>query len=107
MNLQGRLYMKSNDDFIQITTSSKIYFYALSDNSGIPELSNVMSNFMDCSIMMYGIRGKYCITYKTNEKAFVIYRRKYNHDFRQTVVRENFESSLCLNMKMDNTIVIS
>jgi len=36
--------------------------------------------------MMFGSKVRYCITYKTNQKSFDIYRRKYEHDFRVNVV---------------------
>lgn len=40
---------------------------------------------MDCSVMMYGVKGKYGITFKTNERSFDIYKRKYVHDYKVTV----------------------
>ena len=46
--------MKKNDLF-QVSTASKIYFYKIDSETGEPELSNLMNNFMDCAIMMYGV----------------------------------------------------
>ena len=65
----------------------------------MPNLANVMNNFMDCSIMMYGVRGRYCVTYKTNEKSFNIYKRKYVHDFRVKVIEEDYSGSKSLYLK--------
>ena len=48
----------------------------------MPELENVMNNYMKCSEMMFGSQVKYGITYKVNQKSFDIHRRKYWHDFK-------------------------
>lgn len=32
----------------------------------MPKLENVMTNFMQCSQMMFGSKVKYCVTYKNN-----------------------------------------
>ena len=58
-----------------------------------PELENVMANFMNCNQMMFGSKVRYCITYKTNQKSFDIYRRKYEHDYKVNVVTENYDGS--------------
>ena len=43
--------------------------------------------------MMFGSKVKYCITYKTNQRSFAIYRRKFLHNFKVTVSQENLEGS--------------
>lgn len=43
--------------------------------------------------MMFGSKVRYCITYKTNQKSFQIYRRKFLHNFKVTVNNENLEGS--------------
>lgn len=42
---------------------------------------------------MFGSKGKYGITYKQNEGNFDVYRRKYVHDYKVTVVHEDFDGS--------------
>jgi hypothetical protein len=51
----------------------------------MPELENVMNNYMNCNQMMYGKRVKFCVTYKTSQKSFDIYRRRYQHNFKVPV----------------------
>ena len=52
-----------------------------------------MYNYMNCTQMMFGSKVRYCITYKTNQRSFQIYRRKYIHNFKVTVNDENMEGS--------------
>ena len=40
---------------------------------------------------MYGVGGKYCITYTMNQNSFDIYKRKYVHDFKVNVIEDKFE----------------
>ena len=54
-------------------------------------MENVMFNFMNCNQMMFGSKVKYSVTYKTNQRSFDIYRRKYWHDFKVPVSDENLE----------------
>lgn len=49
--------------------------------------------------MMFGSRVRYGITYKINEKSFNIYRRKYEHDYKINVVKENLEGAKALEIK--------
>ena len=49
--------------------------------------------------MMFGSKVKYGITYKINQRSFVIYRRKYLHNFKVNVVDENLEGSKGLELK--------
>ena len=65
----------------------------MNDETFEPELENVMLNYMNCTQMMFGAKVRYGITYKTNQKAFTIYRRKYEHNFKVPVVSDNLEGS--------------
>ena len=65
----------------------------------MPKLENVMNNFMNCSQMMFGSRVKYCITFKSNEKNFEVYTRKFEHDFMATVVKDNYEGSIGISLE--------
>lgn len=87
----GRIFFMRKNEHIQITTAEKIHFYVIDAETSEPQLSNIMNNYMDCSVMMYGVRGKYGITFKTNERSFDIYRRKYVHDYKVTVSSESFD----------------
>ena len=57
--------------------------------------------------MMFGSRVRYGITYKTNQKAFTVYRRKYTHDFRVPIIEEDLEGSMGLDLNKHETILVS
>ena len=78
---------------IQITTDEKIFFYLIDQDTLEPKLENAMFNYMNCTQMMFGAKVRYCITYKTNQRSFNIYRRKYMHNFKVPMVKENLEGS--------------
>jgi hypothetical protein len=44
-------------------------------------------------MMLFGSKSKYAITYKQNEGNFDVYRQKYEHDYKVTVVHEDFDGS--------------
>jgi len=73
----------------------------------MPILENVMFNFMTCNQMMFGSKVRYSVTYKTNQKSFDIYRRKYWHDFKVPVSNENLEGSIGLELKSMNCYLVS
>jgi len=87
---------------MQITTDEKIFFYIIDPETYKPIRENVMNNFMSCTQMMFGSRAKYCITFKTNQRSFDIYRRKYEHDYKVCVVQDNLDGSKCLPMQNSN-----
>lgn len=64
----------------------------------MPELENVLYNYMGCNQMMFGSRVRYGITYKTNQRSFDIYKRKYMHNLKVNVMAENFEGAFGLSM---------
>lgn len=80
--IRGFLYYIKGNIRIQITTDEKIYFYLIDKETLIPELENVMFNYMACTQTMFGSKVRYCVTYKTNQKSFDVYRRKHWHDFK-------------------------
>lgn len=90
---RGFIYYIKGNIRIQITTDEKIFFYLIDQETLEPILENVMYNYMNCTQMMFGSKVRYCITYKTNQKSFQIYRRKYLHNFKVTVNNENLEGS--------------
>ena len=90
---RGSIYYIKGNLRIQITTDQKIYFYLIDKDTLMPVLENVMFNYMSCNQMMFGSKVRYCVTFKTNQKSFDIYRRKYEHHFRANVVKNNFDGS--------------
>ena len=89
LNVRGFIYYIKGNVRIQITTDDKIYFYLIDKDTFEPIFENVMSNYMNCNQMMFGSKVRYCVTYKTNQKSFDIYRRKYWHDFKVPITDEN------------------
>ena len=66
-----------------------------------------MSNFMNCSQMMFGSKVKYGITYKTNNRSIDIHRRKYEHDLRLNVVEKDLDGSRGLPIESMNAFLVS
>ena len=66
-----------------------------------------MFNFMSCNQMMFGSKVKYSVTYKTNQRSFDIFRRKYWHDFKVPVADENLEQSIGLELKTMGSYLVS
>lgn len=73
----------------------------------MPTLENVMFNYMICNQMMIGSGKKYAITYKTNEKGFDIYQRKYLHDLRVCINASNFEGAKAVEIVSSGLFLIS
>ena len=103
----GFIYYIKGNARIQITTDTEIFFYLIDRGTLEPSLENVMFNFMNCSQMMFGRKVKYCITYKTNQKSFDIHRRKFEHDFRNTVVNKDLDGSRGLPIDSMNAFLVS
>lgn len=100
--VRGFIYYIKGNVRIQVTTDEKIFFYSINEETLEPALQNVMYNYMGCSTMMFGSKVKYGITYKTNQKGFNLYRRKYEHDYKINVVQENLEGAKALEIKSMN-----
>ena len=66
-----------------------------------------MFNFMNCSQMMFGSKVKYCVTFKTNQKSFDIYRRKFEHDFRPNIVSDNLDGEKGLEINTMNAFAVT
>jgi hypothetical protein len=74
---KGFLFFIKGNIRIQITTDEKIYFYLIDPETLLPNLENVMYNYMNCNQTMFGKRVRFCVTYKTNMRSFDVYRRKF------------------------------
>ena len=57
--------------------------------------------------MMFGSKVRYGITYKTNQRSFDVYRRKFEHDFCANIVEENMDKSKSIPIKSMNAIMVS
>ena len=66
-----------------------------------------MYNFMGCNQMMFGSKVKYGITYKTNQRSFDVYRRKYIHNFKVPVVDTNLEGSFGIDLTSINAFCVT
>jgi hypothetical protein len=71
------------------------------------KLENVMYNFMGCNQMMFGSKVRYSVTYKTNQRSFDVFRRKYIHDFKVPMCQENFEGALTLELPKVNCFLVA
>lgn len=103
----GNIFFIKGNRRIQIVTDDKIYFYNIDQETFMPEIENVMNNFMNCSMMMFGAKGIYGITYKINEGNFDLYRRKYIHDYKVTVVDMDLDGSRGLPIESMNAFLVS
>jgi len=63
-NIRGTIYFIRGNIRIQITTEEKIFFYIIDKETFMPQLENVMNNFMQCSSLMFGARVRYGIAFK-------------------------------------------
>ena len=60
----------------------------------MPELENVMYNFIGCSSLMFGAGARYGISFKTNQPGFDIFTRKCYHNFKGCITSKNFEGAV-------------
>ena len=59
----------------------------------MPEKTSVMINFVQCSMAIFGDKGKYCITCKQGLPDFHLFSRKYYHDFKVPISTADFEGA--------------
>lgn len=57
--------------------------------------------------MMFGAKGIFGITYKTNEGNFDLYRRKFVHDFKVNIVEMDLDGSRGLAIETMNAFLVS
>lgn len=103
----GNIYHIKGNKRIQIVTDTQIFFYLIDLETYEVTLENLMNNFMNCSIMMFGPKVKYGITYKTNEQSFDIFRRKYVHDFKVNTVALDLDGSRGLPIESMEAFLVS
>lgn len=91
--MRGQIYFIRGNVRIQVVTDEKIYFFVIDKDTFMPTLENVMYNYMQCSVMMFGSRVRFGITYKSNQPGFSVYTRKYFHNFKVAISNENYEGA--------------
>ena len=107
LNYRGMItYIKGNIRF-NLVTEDKIYFFLVDKETLLPTLENVMFNYMQCQQMMFGSKVKYGITFKTNERSFTIYKRKYENCLSAPVIRKDFEGSKALELHTARSLVVT
>jgi len=58
-----------------------------------------MYNFMGCDQMMFGPLVRNGITYKSNEQGFLVWKRKYYHNFKCQISTKSYENVECCQLK--------
>jgi hypothetical protein len=101
--MRGQISFQKGNIRIQITTGTKIYFYIINKKTFIPELENVMFNYMKCSQLAFGSRVRFAVSYKSMQIGLVIYTRKFFHNFKVSINNENMENSLGINLKKERS----
>ena len=72
-----------------------------------PTLENVMYNNMNCSVMMFGAKVRFGVTYKANQPGFTIYSRKFYHNFKVTIDDKNYGGAMGQNLASLDAYVIT
>jgi hypothetical protein len=91
--MRGNLYYIRGNVRIQITTESKVFFYLINKDTFLPELENVMYNFIKCSSLLFGARVRYSIAFKSGETSFDIFTRRCYHNFKVCINTTSFEGA--------------
>lgn len=104
---KGMLYFINGNIRISITAEDKIHYYLINNKAQIPVLENVMYNFMKCTSLIFGSKVKYGVSYKIGQTGFEIYSKKYEHNFKVNVLRQNLEKSKGLSINSMNRILVT
>ena len=65
-DMRGTVFFIRGNVRIQITTERKIYFYLVDQKTLMPELENVMYNFINCSSLLIGSMKRYAVGFKAS-----------------------------------------
>jgi hypothetical protein len=60
----------------------------------MPELENVMYNFINCSSLLIGSMRRYAIGFKASQRNFEVFTRKHYHNFKVCINSGNFEGAV-------------
>lgn len=66
-----------------------------------------MANYFQASQLMFGARVRYGIAYKVDQPNFVIYTRKYFHNFKVQLDTNNYEGALGSNLEKHKMYAMS
>ena len=69
-----------------------------------------MYNYMGCSQLLFGasdLKMSYCIPFKQDRKNFDIYRKKYAHDLLCTIIEENLDKSLSIELRRQESFMVT
>ena len=66
-----------------------------------------MFNFLKCSQLMFGSRVLFGIAYKENQAGFQIFSRKYYHNFKVQISKENMIGSKGCTLSSMNAFIIT
>ena len=58
-------------------------------------------------MMIFGPKVRYGVTYKTNQKSFDVYKRKYHHDFTLPLNQINMEGAIGMELNKINAFLIA
>ena len=72
-----------------------------------PTLENCMNNFMQCSIMMFENKDRFGISFKLNAPDFVIYARRFFHNFTVHISRADNEGAVGANLSKKGEYVMA
>ena len=106
-DMRGNIYFIRGNIRIQVCTDQYIYFFKIDKETFEPTLENVMYNNMECSVMMFGARVRFGVTFKSNQSGFTIFSRKYYHNFKVTVDGASREGAKGVCLKSKNKYVIA
>lgn len=107
IKVRGLIFYMKGPNKMQITTDHVIYFYIINKKTFMPELENVMYNYMGCNQLMFGTLVRFGISYKTNQRSFDIYTRKYMHNLRVCVNSLNLEGATGLELATSNVFLVT
>ena len=106
-NMRGNIFFIRGNIRIQITTERKIYFYLIDKITFLPDLENVMYNFINCSSLMFGSRVKYGIAFKAGQPGFEIFTRSNYHNFKVCVDSNSFEGAVGSALNIHNSYAMA
>ena len=66
-----------------------------------------MYNYTQCNNMMIGPAKRFAITYAFGEKKFDLFRRKYMHNFRVQIDKNNLEGQKAVEISSANLVMVS
>ena len=60
----------------------------------MPELENVINNYMQCSQLIFGTKGWYCLSFKNELRNFYVHQRKLIHSYSACITDEDLDHSI-------------